>query len=47
MRDVFARQGAFPQEYVDFTEKQRRMAEKDPLFGRVDVFQTRLVPDKQ
>jgi len=38
-RDFFARQGDLMQEYfVYFKEKQRSMAGKDPLFGRVVHF---------
>ena len=39
-RDFFARQGDLTQQYFVYCkENQRRMAEKDPLFGPVDIFQ--------
>ena len=40
-RDFFARQGDLtPRYFVYRKENQRRMAEKDLLFGLVDMFQT-------
>src|SRR5699024_1826661 len=40
-RDFFARQGDLTQQYFVYCkENQRSMAEKDPLFGLVDIFQT-------
>ncbi len=40
-RDFFARQGDLTQQsFVDCKENQRSMAEKDPPFGYIDMFQT-------
>ena len=40
-RDFFARQGDLTQQYFVYCkENQRSMAEKDPPFGHVDIFQT-------
>lgn len=40
--NFFARQGDLtPQYFVYCKENQRRMAEKDPPFGHIDIFQTR------
>ena len=41
-RNFFARQGDLtPRYFVYRKENQRRMAEKGPAFGHVDIFQTR------